>query len=126
MGGEPMLDTSRTEPEPDQDTIPREDDDEVVLAIKELLDARVKPMVHRDGGNIKYVGFADGIVYLQMQGACSSCPSSSQTLKGGIERMMMHWIPEVVEVRAVEQEEIDELNVVWESQRRQAAASSSS
>ena len=55
---------------------------QVVLAIKELLEARIKPMVQRDGGNIRYIGFEEGIVYLQLQGACSTCPSSTNTLKG--------------------------------------------
>ena len=78
-----------------------EDDDEVVLQIKELLDTRVRPAVAQDGGDIIFHGFEEGIVYLAMQGACSGCPSSTATLKMGIENMLRHYIPEVVEVRAV-------------------------
>ena len=69
--------------------------------IKELLDTRVRPAVAQDGGDILFQGYEDGIVYLHMQGACSGCPSSTMTLKAGIENMMRHYIPEVVEVRAV-------------------------
>jgi Fe-S cluster biogenesis protein NfuA len=78
-----------------------EDDDEVVTQIKELLDTRVRPAVAQDGGDITFHGFEDGIVYLHMQGSCSGCPSSTATLKAGIENMLRHYIPEVHEVRAV-------------------------
>lgn len=78
-----------------------EDDDEVVTMIKELLDTRVRPAVAQDGGDIIFHGFEDGVVYLTMQGACSGCPSSTATLKMGIENMLRHYIPEVVEVRPV-------------------------
>lgn len=78
-----------------------EDDDEVVGQIKELIDARVRPAVAMDGGDIVFESYDDGIVYLQMQGACAGCPSSTATLKMGIENMLKHYIPEVVEVRAV-------------------------
>jgi Fe-S cluster biogenesis protein NfuA len=77
------------------------DDDEVVSAIKELLETRVRPAVAQDGGDIIFEDFADGIVYLHMQGSCSGCPSSTATLKAGIENMLRHYIPEVLEVRAV-------------------------
>jgi len=77
------------------------DDDEIVAQIKELLDTRVRPAVAMDGGDIVYHGFEDGIVFLHMQGACAGCPSSTATLKMGIENMLKHYIPEVVEVRAV-------------------------
>ena len=70
--------------------------------IKELIDTRVRPAVAQDGGDIIYKGFQDGIVYLHMQGACAGCPSSSATLKHGIENMLRHYVPEVQEVRAVE------------------------
>eukprot|EP01064_Diplonema_japonicum_P005524 TRINITY_DN13676_c2_g1_i1.p1 TRINITY_DN13676_c2_g1~~TRINITY_DN13676_c2_g1_i1.p1 ORF type:complete len:293 (+),score=68.19 TRINITY_DN13676_c2_g1_i1:101-979(+) len=83
-------------------------DVEVVQAIKELVKTRIRPGVQQDGGNIKYIGFEDGVVLLLMQGACQSCPSSSATLKGGIEKMMMHWIPEVLEVRAVDEDFAEE------------------
>jgi len=75
--------------------------DEVVLQIKELLDTRVRPAVAQDGGDIVFRGFERGVVYLHMQGACAGCPASSATLKMGIENMLRHYIPEVVEVRPV-------------------------
>ena len=78
-----------------------EDDDEIVQQIKELLDTRVRPAVAQDGGDIVFRSFEDGVVYLHMQGACSGCPSSTATLKMGIENMLRHYIPEVVEVRPV-------------------------
>ncbi|WP_448205276.1 NifU family protein [Azospirillum sp. sgz302134] len=77
------------------------DDDEIVSQIKELLDTRVRPAVAQDGGDITFHGFEEGVVYLVMKGACSGCPSSTATLKAGIENMLRHYIPEVVEVRAV-------------------------
>ena len=79
-----------------------EDDSDIVKQIKELLDTRVRPAVAMDGGDIIYNNFADGIVYLKMQGACSGCPSSTATLKMGIENMLKHYIPEVQEVRPVD------------------------
>ena len=81
-----------------------EDDDEITLQIKELLDTRVRPMVAMDGGDIVFDSFdADsGVVYLKMQGACAGCPSSTATLKMGIENMLKHFLPEVNEVRPVD------------------------
>ncbi|MGC6516983.1 MAG: NifU family protein [Candidatus Puniceispirillaceae bacterium] len=76
-----------------------EDDDELVKQIKHLLDTRVRPAVAMDGGDIVFHDFEDGIVTLSMQGACSGCPSSTATLKMGIENMLRHYIPEVKEVR---------------------------
>jgi Fe-S cluster biogenesis protein NfuA len=78
-----------------------EEDDEIVTQIKELLETRVRPAVAMDGGDIIFQDFEDGVVYLHMQGSCSGCPSSTATLKAGIENMLRHYIPEVVEVRAV-------------------------
>ena len=75
--------------------------DEVVAQIKELLDTRVRPAVAQDGGDIVFHGFDEGVVYLHMQGACAGCPSSTATLKMGIENMLRHYIPEVQEVRAI-------------------------
>ncbi len=77
-----------------------EDDDEVVAQIKELLYTRVRPAVAQDGGDIVFEGFDQGVVTLQMRGACAGCPSSTATLKMGIENMLRHYIPEVREVRA--------------------------
>ena len=77
------------------------EDGEIVEQIKELLDTRVRPAVAQDGGDITFHGFDRGIVYLHMQGACAGCPSSTLTLKMGIENLLKHYIPEVVEVRPV-------------------------
>ena len=76
-------------------------DEGIVTQIKELLDTRVRPAVAQDGGDITFHGFERGIVYLHMQGACAGCPSSTLTLKMGIENLLRHYIPEVVEVRPV-------------------------
>lgn len=78
-------------------------DDEITAQIKELLDERVRPMVAMDGGDIVFDRFEDGIVYLQMRGACSGCPSSTATLKVGIENMLKHYLPEVIEVRPAQE-----------------------
>ncbi|WP_294292235.1 NifU family protein [uncultured Sphingomonas sp.] len=77
------------------------EDADIVAQIRELIDTRVRPAVANDGGDIVYRGFDKGKVYLQMQGACSGCPSSSATLKQGIEQLLRHYVPEVTEVRAV-------------------------
>ena len=90
-----MLDTAQEAP------VASEDDDEIVVQIKELLETRVRPAVAQDGGDIIFHDFADGIVYLHMQGSCSGCPSSTATLKAGIENMLRHYIPEVQAVQAV-------------------------
>merc|ERR1712146_397997 len=80
-----------------------DDDDEVVAMIKELLETRIRPAVQEDGGDIFYVSFDEGtgIVRLQLAGSCAGCPSSSVTLKSGVENMLMHYIPEVTEVRSI-------------------------
>lgn len=79
-----------------------EADDEVVAQIKALLDTRVRPAVAMDGGDIVYHSFEEGVVYLSMRGACAGCPSSTATLKMGIENMLRHYIPEVQAVEPVE------------------------
>ena len=76
-------------------------DEEIVNQIKDLLDTRVRPAVAQDGGDITFHGFERGVVYLHMQGACAGCPSSTMTLKMGIENLLRHYIPEVTEVRPV-------------------------
>ena len=89
-------------------TVPADDDliaddpadAEVIEQIKDLIEERVRPAVANDGGDIVYRGFRDGVVYLTMQGACAGCPSSSATLKHGIESLLKHYVPEVLEVRA--------------------------
>jgi len=79
----------------------KQEGDEIVAQIKELLETRVRPAVAQDGGDIIFDHYADGIVFLHMQGSCSGCPSSTATLKAGIENMLKHYVPEIVEVRAV-------------------------
>jgi Fe-S cluster biogenesis protein NfuA len=74
-------------------------DAETVATIKELIETRVRPAVANDGGDITFRGFKDGVVYLNMQGACSGCPSSTATLRHGIQNLLRHFIPDVVEVR---------------------------
>ena len=76
-------------------------DEETVKTIKELIETRVRPAVANDGGDIIFQGFRDGIVSLHMRGACAGCPSSTATLRGGIERLLQHFCPEVIEVRPV-------------------------
>ncbi len=88
--------------------VPAEDDEftadpadaDIVAQIVDLIETRVRPAVAGDGGDIVYRGFREGVVYLTMQGACSGCPSSSATLKQGIESLLKHYVPEVTEVRA--------------------------
>jgi len=88
--------------------VPAEDEDfgedpadaDVVAQIRDLIETRVRPAVANDGGDIVYRGFREGVVYLSMQGACSGCPSSTATLKQGIESLLKHYVPEVSEVRA--------------------------
>ena len=88
--------------------VPQDDDDfgddpadaDIVAQIRELIETRVRPAVANDGGDIIYKGFREGVVYLTMQGACSGCPSSTATLKQGIEGLLKHYVPEVTEVRA--------------------------
>jgi len=75
--------------------------DEIVVQIKELLETRVRPAVAQDGGDIIYKGFKNGTVYLHMRGSCAGCPSSTATLKMGIENMLKHYVPEVTQVEAV-------------------------
>ena len=74
-------------------------DTETVATIKELIEARVRPAVANDGGDITFRGFKDGVVYLDMKGACSGCPSSTATLRHGIQNLLRHYLPDVVEVR---------------------------
>lgn len=96
LAGRPVLDEAAAE-----DGAGDGEDDEIVLQIKELLDQRVRPVVAQDGGDITFHGFEKGVVYLHMKGSCSGCPSSVATLKSGIENLLRHYIPEVMEVRAV-------------------------
>ena len=102
VAGRPVV-TSGTEgadAEAEEDVRP--EDQEIVDQIKELLDTRVRPAVASDGGDIVFRGYRDGVVRLHMQGACSGCPSSSATLKHGIENMLRHYVPEVQSVEQAE------------------------
>jgi Fe-S cluster biogenesis protein NfuA len=97
VAGRPVVETDADEL--DEDVEPA--DAEIVAQIKELLDTRVRPAVAGDGGDIVFRGYREGVVRLHMQGACSGCPSSSATLKHGIENMLRHYVPEVVRVEQV-------------------------
>jgi Fe-S cluster biogenesis protein NfuA len=97
VAGRPVIAGEAAAAEEDSDPA----DAEIVAQIKELLDTRVRPAVAGDGGDIIFRGFRDGVVLLHMQGACSGCPSSTATLKHGIENMLRHYIPEVVAVEQV-------------------------
>lgn len=94
--GDPVVEASMA-----ADSSGDEADDKVVQQIKELIETRVRPAVAQDGGDIIFHGFDQGIVYLQMHGSCSGCPSSTATLKHGIENMLRYYVPEVLEVRPV-------------------------
>ena len=78
-----------------------EEDAETVATIKELIETRVRPAVAQDGGDITFQGFRDGIVYLNMRGSCAGCPSSTATLKHGIQNLLRHFVPEVQEIQEV-------------------------
>ncbi len=97
--GQPVLDGAATGD--DGHTAHDGPDSEIVNQIKELLDTRVRPAVAQDGGDITFHGFENGVVFLHMKGACAGCPSSTMTLKMGIENLLRHYIPEVIEVRPV-------------------------
>ena len=89
-------------PEEARDADADEQDDEIVGQIKELLDTRIRPSVALDGGDIVYRGFERGVVYLSLQGACVGCPSSTATLKMGVENLLKHYVPDVLRVEAIE------------------------
>ena len=97
VSGDPVIEPV----EGDESGAVGEESDQVVLQIKELIETRVRPAVAQDGGDIIFRGFENGVVYLHMQGSCSGCPSSTATLKHGIENMLRYYIPEVLEVRPV-------------------------
>lgn len=101
MSGAPVLSEGVKPDTSDLDEFFEEKDAEVVSTIKELLDTRVRPAVANDGGDITFRGFKDGTVFLNMKGSCSGCPSSTATLKNGIENLLKHFVPEVEQVQAV-------------------------
>uniref|UniRef100_T1JIQ0 NFU1 iron-sulfur cluster scaffold homolog, mitochondrial n=1 Tax=Strigamia maritima TaxID=126957 RepID=T1JIQ0_STRMM len=95
-----------TDEQPQDDSTPiNPDDSETVQMIKELLDTRIRPTVQEDGGDILYRGFENGVVKLKLQGSCTGCPSSTVTLKNGVQNMMQFYIPEVTSVEEVQDEE---------------------
>ena len=98
MSGVPLL-AAGSAGESDTDEFFDADDAETVATIKELIETRVRPAVANDGGDITFRGFKDGVVYLNMKGACSGCPSSTATLRHGIQNLLRHFIPDVTEVR---------------------------
>ena len=98
VAGLPVMHATQSADTQDVETGP---DAEIVGAIKQLLDTRVRPAVAQDGGDIVFHGYQDGVVSLHMRGACAGCPSATATLKHGIENLLRHYIPAVVEVRAV-------------------------
>jgi len=101
MSGEPLVRADAdTAPAP-ADEFYEAEDAETVATIKELIETRVRPAVANDGGDITFRGFKDGVVYLNMKGACSGCPSSTATLRHGIQNLLRHFVPDVTEVRPV-------------------------
>lgn len=101
-GAPTLLDEDEGDAAGEDDTLFEPEDAEIVAQIRELLDTRVRPAVAQDGGDIIFRGFQRGVVYLHMRGSCAGCPSSVATLKMGIENMLRHYVPEVVEVRAAQ------------------------
>jgi Fe-S cluster biogenesis protein NfuA len=99
MSGAPLLNEAASADVAEEFFDP--EDSETVATIKELLDTRVRPAVANDGGDITFRGFRDGVVFLHMKGSCSGCPSSTATLKHGIQNLLRHFVPDVVEVRPV-------------------------
>jgi Fe-S cluster biogenesis protein NfuA len=99
MSGAPAVGSADAEEGAEEHYDP--EDEETVRTIKELLDTRVRPAVANDGGDITFYGFRDGVVYLHMRGACSGCPSSTATLRHGIENLLKHFCPDVREVQPV-------------------------
>ena len=99
MSGAPIVNSADAAPSDEGEEFFEAKDSETVATIKELIEARVRPAVANDGGDITFRGFKDGIVYLDMKGACSGCPSSTATLRHGIQNLLRHYLPDVVEVR---------------------------
>ena len=102
MSGQPvMAETGSAEPLEDGEEFYDDADAEIVVTIKELLDTRVRPAVAQDGGDITFRGYENGVVFLHMKGACAGCPSSTATLKHGIQNLLRHFVPEVQQVEQV-------------------------
>ncbi|MCM2291562.1 NifU family protein [Allorhizobium sp. BGMRC 0089] len=100
MSGAPIMGKKTQEDMPENEFF-AEGDETIVATIKELLESRVRPAVAQDGGDITFRGFRDGTVYLNMKGSCAGCPSSTATLKHGVQNLLRHFVPEVREVEAV-------------------------
>jgi len=104
VSGQPIVDAGhQAASSPVDETEYSDEEEEIVEQIIDLLDTRVRPAVAQDGGDIVFNRYQDGIVYLHMRGACSGCPSSTFTLKAGIENLLRHYVPEVQGVEQVEQ-----------------------
>ena len=101
MSGAPLLKAGEAGHNDDENEFFEPADEEIVTTIKDLIETRVRPAVANDGGDITFRGFKEGVVYLHMKGACSGCPSSTATLRHGIQNLLKHYVPEVVEVRPV-------------------------
>ena len=101
MSGAPLVQTEPGAAPTDAEEFFDAKDADTVATIKELIETRVRPAVANDGGDITFRGFKDGIVYLAMKGSCSGCPSSTATLKHGIQNLLRHFVPDIVEVRPV-------------------------
>jgi Fe-S cluster biogenesis protein NfuA len=102
LSGDPILrGEAGSSGDSDGDEFFEADDAGTVATIKELIETRVRPAVANDGGDITFRGYREGVVYLNMRGACAGCPSSTATLKNGIENLLRHFVPDVVEVRPV-------------------------
>ena len=101
MSGAPLLKAGESGGNDDENEFFEAGDAEIVTTIKDLIETRVRPAVANDGGDITFRGFKEGIVYLHMKGACSGCPSSTATLRHGIQNLLKHYVPEVIEVRPV-------------------------
>ena len=103
MSGAPLLADGSAGGEEDAEEFFNEADAETVATIKDLIETRVRPAVANDGGDITFRGFKEGIVYLDMKGSCAGCPSSTATLKHGIQNLLKHFVPDVVEVQQMTQ-----------------------
>ena len=104
-GKEPMFENKENENSNEVNkNLPEEGDSEIVKQIKELIEIKVRPAVAMDGGDIIFHSFENGVVYLMLKGSCSGCPSSTITLKSGIENMLKHYIPEVEAVEQVSED----------------------
>ncbi len=102
--GAPVItDTEEQEPSLDISALGSDEDAEIIHQIQDLLNEKVRPAIAQDGGNIEFHGFKEGVVYLELQGACAGCPSSTMTLKHGIENLLKYYVPEIIDVRAIEQ-----------------------